>query len=36
MSTSDNTGHWMEDWWPAFLILFGVIFVTCLVNFYPQ
>jgi len=25
----------MDTWWPAFLILFGILFVTWLVSFHP-
>jgi hypothetical protein len=26
---------WIDRWWPLFLILFGVLFVTVLVSFSP-
>jgi hypothetical protein len=27
---------WIDRWWPLFLILFGVLFVTVLVSFAPM
>jgi len=35
MSASHNSSHFMDTWWPAFLILFGILFVTFLVSFHP-
>lgn len=35
MSTTHNSTHWMDTWWPLLLILFGVIFVAFLVSFHP-
>ena len=35
MSASHNSSHWMDTWWPLFLILFGIAFVTWLVSFHP-
>ena len=35
MSVSHNSSHWMDTWWPLFLILFGIAFVTFLVSFHP-
>ncbi len=35
MSLASERGSWVDRWWPLLLILFGVIFVTCLVSFNP-
>jgi hypothetical protein len=35
MSASHDSNNFMDTWWPAFLILFGIIFVACLVSFHP-
>ncbi len=32
---SHNAEHWIDTWWPAFLVLFGLIFVTLLTTFRP-
>lgn len=34
-SSKRDVGVWFDRWWPAFLIAFGLIFVTCLVSFKP-
>jgi hypothetical protein len=34
MSSSEN-GFWFDDWWPLFVILFGIAFVALLVSFAP-
>lgn len=34
MSSSEN-GFWLDNWWPLFVILFGVAFVSFLVSFSP-
>lgn len=36
MSASHNSSHWMDTWWPLFVILYGIIFVGCLVSFNPH
>ena len=36
MSASHNPSHWMDTWWPLFVILYGIIFVACLVCFNPH
>ena len=28
-------GAWMDTWWPLFVVVFGLIFVSCLVFFKP-
>lgn len=33
---SSMTESWLDRWWPAFLILFGVIFVAILATFKPS
>jgi len=35
MSASHTSRHFMDTWWPAFLILFGILFVSFLVSFHP-
>ena len=35
MAGSHNTTHWLDHWWPLLLILFGIVFVSCLVTFHP-
>lgn len=35
MSLASERESWVDRWWPLLLILFGVIFVTCLVSFNP-
>jgi hypothetical protein len=35
MNASHNLTRWIDTWWPLLLILFGTIFVTCLVSFRP-
>jgi hypothetical protein len=27
---------WLDTWWPALVIAFGLIFVSCLVFFKPM
>jgi hypothetical protein len=34
MSASE-TEFWLDDWWPLFVILFGIAFVAFLVSFAP-
>lgn len=36
MSSSENSGFWLDRWWPLLVILFGVIFVSILVSFKPM
>jgi len=35
MSESHEQGAWLDTWWPALVIAFGLIFVSCLVFFKP-
>ena len=35
MSWLRGRESWVDRWWPLLLILFGVIFVSCLVTFKP-
>ena len=35
MSASHDSRHWLDTWWPLFLILFGVTFVSFLISFHP-
>ena len=35
MSASSEREVWLDTWWPLFVILFGVIFVSILVSFKP-
>jgi steroid 5-alpha reductase family enzyme len=35
MSLASERESWVDRWWPLLLILFGVIFVACLVSFNP-
>jgi len=35
MSSPNHSGHWIDRWWPLFLILFGVTCVSILVTFKP-
>jgi hypothetical protein len=35
MSSSNETGFWMDTWWPLFVILFGVAFVVFITQFSP-
>jgi hypothetical protein len=35
MSSSSASASWLDRWWPLFVILFGVIFVSVLVTFSP-
>lgn len=35
MSSSNSSEFWLDRWWPLFLILFGVTFVTILTTFAP-
>ncbi len=35
MSASHDSDSFLETWWPLFVILFGVVFVTLLVSFHP-
>jgi hypothetical protein len=35
MNLASEREVWVERWWPLLVILFGVLFVTCLVSFKP-
>jgi hypothetical protein len=35
MSSSSESGSWLESWWPLLVILYGVLFVSILVSFHP-
>ena len=35
MSATSERQPWLERWWPLLVILFGVIFVTILVAWFP-
>lgn len=35
MSSSHET-PWIDRWWPLFLILFGLVFVSVLTLFHPM
>jgi len=35
MSESRKQELWLETWWPALVITFGLIFLSCLVFFKP-
>lgn len=35
MSETHEKNELLETWWPALVILFGLIFVACLVFFKP-
>jgi hypothetical protein len=35
MSSSHDKPSWLEAWWPLFVILYGVIFVSFIVFFHP-
>lgn len=35
MSASNESGRWLDTWWPLLLILFGLTFLTTLVSFTP-
>jgi hypothetical protein len=30
-----HEAHWLDTWWPLLVIVFGLIFVSCLVSFHP-
>jgi hypothetical protein len=32
---SSSSEPWLDRWWPLFVILYGVLFVTVLVSFSP-
>jgi hypothetical protein len=36
MSATQNSSHWLDTWWPLFVILFGILFVSWLVSFHPS
>jgi len=36
MSSSTESGSWLDSWWPLLVILFGLIFVSILVTFSPK
>ena len=33
--SSHQSASWIDTWWPLFLILFGISFVTLLISFAP-
>ena len=35
MSSSEKRENWLDQWWPLFVILFGVLFVSILVSWKP-
>jgi hypothetical protein len=35
MSSSNERGWWLDNWFPLLVILFGLIFVSILVSFKP-
>ncbi|RZU42163.1 hypothetical protein BDD14_3710 [Edaphobacter modestus] len=35
MSSLNETEFWLDRWWPLLVILFGLLFVSCLVSFSP-
>jgi len=35
MESSHKSAPWWETWWPLFVIVFGITFVTILVSFHP-
>lgn len=35
MSSSEHKENWLDTWWPALVIGFGVVFVSFLVSFKP-
>jgi hypothetical protein len=35
MSETTESEAWLDTWWPLLVIIFGVIFVSCLVFFHP-
>lgn len=35
MGSSEHEEFWLDTWWPALVIAFGVIFVSILVSFHP-
>jgi len=35
MSSSHESQHWFERWWPLFLVGFGISFVLFLACFKP-
>lgn len=35
MSSSHESEPWIDRWWPALVIAFGLLFVTFLVSFHP-
>ena len=35
MSSSGEREHWLNQWWPLLVILFGIFFVTVLVSWKP-
>jgi hypothetical protein len=36
MSSPGNSESWIENWWPLFVILYGVLFLAILVSFKPM
>ncbi len=35
MSSSHDSKHWLETWWPLLVILYGVTFVLIIDNYMP-
>jgi hypothetical protein len=36
MSSSGKSEFWLDRWWPLFVILYGVLFLSLLVSFKPM
>ena len=35
MSSSEKREYWLDQWWPLFVIVFGILFVSILVSWKP-
>ena len=35
MSSSEKRENWLDQWWPLFVIVFGILFVSVLVSWKP-
>jgi hypothetical protein len=35
MSSSEESGSWMDNWWPALVIAFGVMFILIVALWKP-
>lgn len=35
MSSSGGSEFWLDRWWPLFVILYGILFVSIIVTFSP-